>query len=311
MVKGKLLSIWLYISLCITFFGAMSAAYGCACGCGVFSVGTSSLFPSGSGTTAWLEYDYMNQDQNWSGTSSAPAANNDDKNIRTDFYTVGLQYMFNRDWGVMAEIPYWDRLFVTTQDDGSIAGFHHDALGDIRLLGMYTGFSPDMSTGIIFGLKLPSGDYTYPNFDRDTSIGSGSTDTIIGGYHQGGLTKDNIWNWFVQAQWQRAFATRDGYRPGNELDAAVGIYYNGWSVGANSQIAPQFQLIASDRLHDSGAQADPPDSGYQRLLLAPGLEYDVGSMKLFADVEVPVYQNFNGNQLVASRLYKFILSYSY
>ncbi len=115
----------------------------------------------------------------------------------------------------------------------------------------------------------------------------------------------------MQAQWERAFATRGGYRPGNELDAAIGIYYNGWSVGANSQIAPQLKLIASDRLHDSGVQADSDNSGYQRLLIAPGMEYDVDSLKLFADVELPIYQDVNGNQLVASRLYKFILSYSY
>ncbi len=40
---------------------------------------------------------------------------------------------------------------------------------------MYTGFSDDMSKGIIFGLKLPSGSYTAAGFDRDTQIGTGST----------------------------------------------------------------------------------------------------------------------------------------
>ncbi len=41
----------------------------------------------------------MSQNKNWSGTSKAPAANNDDKDIRSNFYTAGVQYMFNRDWG--------------------------------------------------------------------------------------------------------------------------------------------------------------------------------------------------------------------
>ena len=287
-----------------------SQAQACACGCGIFSVGTSALLPNSAGGTAFLEYDYMNQDQNWSGTSSAPAANNDDKNIRTDFYTAGLQYMFNRKWGIMAQIPYWDRLFVTT-NDGIIGGFHHAALGDIRLLGMYTGFSDDMSTGISFGLKLPTGDYTYPNFDRDTSIGTGSTDAIVGAYHEANLNADNTWTWFVQGQWERAFANRDGYRPGNELDAGGGVYYSGWVFGKNSSLSPVLQLLASDRWHDSGINADPPDSGYQRLLAAPGLEYDTGNLKLYADIEVPLYQNVNGNQLVASRLYKFIVAYNF
>lgn len=283
----------------------------CACGCGVFTVGTSSLLPNGSGGTVFLEYDYLNQTENWSGTSSAPASRNDDKNIRTDFYTLGAQYMVNRDWGFSVTIPYWDRLFVTTLDDGSVGGFHHDALGDIRIMGMYTGFSEDMSTGIMFGLKLATGDYTYPNFDRDTSIGTGTIDLLLGAYHEGGIDAADTWNWFVQGQWDRPFSAHDGYEPGNELDVAAGAYYNGWSLGTNSQLAPVLQLIVSDRARDSGAAADPPNSGYTRLLFAPGLEYDVGSFRFYADIEWPIYQDVNGNQLVAPRAYKAIISYSF
>lgn len=287
-----------------------TGAFACACGCGVFSVGTSSLFPTGGGGTAFLEYDYMDQDQNWSGTSSAPAADNPDKNIRTDFYTAGLQYMFNRDWGVTAEVPYWNRYFLTT-DGRDIVASHHDALGDIRLLGMYSGFSADMSSGVFFGLKLPTGDYTYPNLDRDTSIGTGSTDTILGAYRQGGLTADASWNWFAQGQWQRAFASRDGYRPGNELDAAAGVYYNGWSVGRDGQIAPVLQLVASDRLQDSGPRSNPGNSGYTRLLVSPGIEVHAGDWKLYLDAEVPVYQDVGGEQLIATRQYKLIVAYRF
>src|SRR5271154_94625 len=75
---------------------APSVGWACACGCGVFDVGTSSMFPEGQGGMVFLEYDYQDQNQNWHGTSSAPAANNDDKEIRTHFVTLGLQYMFDR-----------------------------------------------------------------------------------------------------------------------------------------------------------------------------------------------------------------------
>ena len=288
-----------------------SQAFACACGCGVFSVGTSSLMPGGTGGTAFLEYDYLNQTQNWHGTSSAPATDNDDKNIRSDFYTAGLQYMFNRSWGVSVTVPYTDRLFVTTLDDGSIGGFHHSAIGDVRIMGMYTGFSDDMSTGLSFGLKLPNGDYTYPGFDRDTSIGTGTTNALIGAYHEMNLNTDNTWSAFFQAEYDRAFNSRAGYRPGNELDAAAGVYYSGWQFGKDSSLSPVLQLLASNRWRDSGVNANPPDSGYQRLLAAPGLEYDAGKLKLYADIEVPIYQNVNGNQLVAPRLYKFIVAYSF
>jgi hypothetical protein len=40
-------------------------------------------------------------------------------------------------------------------------------------------------------------------------------------------------------------------------------------------------------------------SGYQRLLLSPGIEFDMHPIKLYADAEFPVYQNFTGNQLAA------------
>ena len=298
------------IALCLFTLSAPDAS-ACACGCGVFSVGTSALLPGGTGGTAFLEYDELNQTQNWHGTASAPAADNPDKDIRSDFYTAGLQYMFDRAWGVSVAIPYTDRLFVTTQPSGGIAGFHHDALGDIRLLGMYTGFSDDMSTGITLGLKLPNGDYTYPHMERDTSIGTGTTNAILGAFHQGNLDADNTWSWFVQGQWEWAFAARAGYRPGNELDAATGLYYTGWEFGAKSTLAPVLQLLISDRWQDSGAESNPGNTGYQRVLAAPGLELDSGKFKFYADIEIPLYQDVNGEQLVAPRQYKFIVAYSF
>ena len=36
---------------------APSVGWACACGCGVFDVGTSSMFPEGPGGMAFVEYD--------------------------------------------------------------------------------------------------------------------------------------------------------------------------------------------------------------------------------------------------------------
>jgi hypothetical protein len=286
------------------------SALACACGCGVFDVGTASLFASGSGGVAFLEYDFMDQNRNWSGTSAAPAADNGDKEIRTDFVTAGMEYMFNRSWGVMAEVPYWNREFKT--DDGSgVEGFSHAALGDIRLRGMYTGLSDDMSTGFEFGVKLPTGDYKYPNFDRDTEIGTGSTDLLLGAYHFGGITEDNSWVWFGQVAWDQPLASQGGYRPGAEVDAALGVYYSGISLSDDVTLVPMLQLIGSHRAHDGGPQGDPDNTGYDRLMLSPGLELDLSNWKLYGDVEFPVYQDMTGNQLVASKLFKVILSYAF
>jgi hypothetical protein len=284
-------------------------ALACACGCGVFDVGTSSLFPNGSGGQAFLEYNFMDQNQNRSGVSSAPAANNSDKEIRTNFFTVGAQYMFSHEWGVMVEAPYWTRTFKTDDGTGAIDTFNGSAVGDIRLKGMYTGFSHDMSSGITFGVKLPTGDYGNPNFDRDTQIGTGSTDILIGGFHRGSLTPDNAFSYFVQAQWDEPVASHGGYTPGNELDAAVGAHYNRFTAdGGKIRITPVLQMLVSQRAHDSGINADPSDSGYTRAIVSPGVEVGMGDWSVYADVEVPIYQFYNGNQLAAPEAVKVILS---
>src|SRR5208337_3431119 len=74
---------------------APGMVHACACGCGVFDVGTSSMFPEGEGAMAYFSYAYQDQFRNWNGTSQASAANNDDKEIRTDFFSTGVQYMFS------------------------------------------------------------------------------------------------------------------------------------------------------------------------------------------------------------------------
>ncbi len=281
-------------------------AAACACGCGVFGVGASSLFPSGKGGQAYFEYNFMNQNRNWSGDSRAPTDDNSDRKIKTDFYTLGGQYMFNRDWGVMVEVPYWDRTFVT---DGEDTTNTHSALGDIRLTGVYTGFSEDMSTGVTLGVKLPTGEFKYQGFDRDTSIGTGSTDILIGGYHLGKLTRDNIFSYLVQGNFDVPVASQGGYRPGAEFDGALGAYYSGFTVaGGKVRISPVLQLVVSEREKDAGPNSNRGDSGYSRALIAPGIEFASGDWKLYGDVEVPVYQHLNGNQLAAPAAFKVILS---
>jgi hypothetical protein len=284
-----------------------SAAFACACGCAVFDVGTATLLPSGPGGTFFIQYDFLNQTTNWSGGHSAPGANNDDKKIRSDFFVAGGQYMFNNDWGVMVEVPLTHRGFLTA-DSGTPEEFDHTALGDVRVMANYTGFSNDMSTGIIAGLKLPTGDSTYPNFDSDVEIGSGSLDLLLGAYHTGSISADGNWNYYAQIMWQHQIATQHHYTPGSELNGALGISWAGWTVG-NAQISPIFQIIASYRGRDGGLAGDPDETGYARLLIGPGIKADFGTWSLYADVEHPVLQSVNGNQLIAPVAVKFTTSF--
>ena len=291
---------------------APSIVHACACGCGVFDVGTSSMFPSGQGGMAFLQYDYQDQNHNWSGTSQAPAANNDDKEIRTDVVTAGLQYMFNRSWGVQAEVPYAFRYFKTKDDAGDIVSRNWSQLGDIRIRGIYTGFMADLSAGVTFGVKLPTGSHTFdPHVvDRDTQIGTGSTDILLGGFYRDNLDRNQKWDWFAQLQLDIPVLIQDQYRPGVELDAAAGIDYKGFSFG-RVRISPLAQVIFSERTGDSGAAAAPSNSGYQRILLSPGFECHIHPVIFYVDAEFPVYQNFTGYQLAAPVLFKASLSFMF
>ncbi len=291
-------------------------AFACACGCSVFDVGSRSLMPKEGdhGGAVFFEWYRANQNQNWRGLSKAPAADNEDKRVLTDWYVVGLQYMFNRDWGMQVRMPYATRSF-TTGDDYST--YHASHLGDVEITGLYTGFAKDMSTGVIFGLKLPTGSYTTANFDRDTQIGSGSTDFILGAFHRGIITGDNAWQYFGQVKWMQAFATKSteegDFGPGTSLDGAVGITYNNWyHVGPFDKIAPVLQIIGSHRQPDSGAASLPDETGHDRLFISPGIEFtkvlseeENKTLKLYGDVEIPIYQRTNGNQLVTPVMFKF------
>ena len=306
---------------------APGAAWACACGCGVFEVGTSSMLPDGPGGMAFLNYDFQDQNQNWSDSSKAPAANNGDKEIRTDFITTGLQYMFNSSWGVQLELPFAYRNFKTVTANpnvpaNTLTSVNWFSLGDIRIEGIYTGFSPDLSSGINFGLKLPTGSFSHENaygdVDRDSEIGSGSTDILLGGFYRGNLTQNQKWSWFAQAEADLPVLTQADYRPGFELDAAAGIDYTGLSLGRLG-ISPLAQVIVSERTRDLGNDAagganggnDGVNSGYTRVLLSPGIEFHLHPLVLYADVEVPVFEHVTGNQLVAPALFKVSLSYMF
>ena len=259
------------VAMCLT----PDLAHACACGCGVFSVGAGNLMPDDASGSVFVEYDFMNQSRNWT---------------------------------VTAEAPVWDRAFTTDTGDG-VQTFRHSALGDVRLTATYTGLSQDMSLGLIAGVKLPTGDHRYANFDPDTEISTGSTDILLGAYKQGSLNRDGDLKYFAQAVWDKPLDWKSIYRPGEELNFAIGFSWAGWTfAGGKATLAPVVQLIGSVRARDHGSDGHSDDSGYERAVLAPGLELQSGPWRLFADIGAPVYQRVNGNQLVAPVLFKTMLT---
>lgn len=293
------------------FLLSSSNALACACGCGVLNVGTSSLIPNCEGGMAFLQYDYMAQKRNWSKHKNS-SGHNHDKRIETQTVTAGMQYMFNRNWGAAVRVPYVTRQVINLPHSGGMTYNRNSDVGDIRLNGIYSGFFDDMSTGITFGLKLPTGSTSDKAFARNTQIGTGSTDSILGAYHMGSFGKTSA-GYFAQASWERPFITHRGYTPGYEISGATGVYYNAGQFGALKKVSPILQITAAKKGQDSG-WADPshnPNSGYAMMFFAPGIEIAIKEFKIYADVEFPIYRSVNGNQLVPQNLYKVILGYNF
>jgi hypothetical protein len=321
-----------------------SAALACACGCSVFDVGgLATPQEQDHGGRIFFEFWSTDQTQNRVGTSRASPVINFDKNLNTQWYSAGFSYMFSREWGVMVRQPFANRSLTT--DTGAFAGvttFPAKDWGDLEVMGMYTGFFNDMSTGLIFGLKFPTGAYTTPGLDRDNQIGTGSTDLILGGFHRGLITGDNAWQYFYQAMWRRPFLYRDAadpqgffdgnggvvqsYHPAMQIDGAAGIVYNNlYNVLGFDKITPLAQVIISHRNADTGTGADPLNTGFDRVMLSPGIEFtkvlDEANnrvLKAYFDVEFSVYYranaaNNNGTegQLLAPYQIKIVTSYNF
>ncbi|MEI6808352.1 MAG: hypothetical protein WCN95_06495 [bacterium] len=285
-------------------------SWACACGCAVFDVGTRSILPTSQGGLAFLEYNFMDQNKTWSAGSRASADSNRDKEIRTDFFTAGCQYMFNREWGILLEVPYWKRTFDKTDDNGDLVRSRNSSFGDIRIKAVYSGFSPAMSSGVSIGVKLATGETDCPGFDRDTDIGSGSTDALFGAFMRGHLPVGRNLDWFVNGQLDVPVIMSGDYRPGSDLNAIAGIHHTGVRVGG-ARIVPVAQAIFSHHWQDSGSNSDPDNSGYDTILLSPGAELDMAGFKIYADAGFPVYQYVNGTQLVAPVLFTVRLSHSF
>ncbi len=283
-----------------------------SCGCTLSPVWENQGMSTQAGLRMDLRYDYINQDQLRHGSgvaSSADVANalttgtasETEQYTKNQYYTLGIDYMFNRDWGVNLQLPYIDRDHATIADGDTESSYSHTkSLGDIKLLARYQGFFPDAKTGMTLGLKLPTGkqDFNFStgpgagtSLDRSLQPGTGSTDLIIGVYRFDSLSP--TLDWFTQALFQMALTTRDDYRPGNAFNLNLGVRYTGFG-----NIMPQLQINGQRRSKDTGANADPSNTGGTLVYLSPGVTIKItDNTKIYSFIQLPLYQYVEGLQL--------------
>lgn len=300
---------WTGPALVALLLGAGPVAQACgACGCTLNSDWASQGYAAQAGFRFDLRYDYFNQDQLRSGTRtvdrsalSYPNGQEIQQQTLNRNLTLTLDYAPSADWGLTLLVPTYDRTHATIaagDTDPSFSGAR--GLGDVRVLGRYQGFSEDRSFGVQFGLKLPTGG-TKQNFnggaeagqylDAGLQLGTGSTDLLLGCYAFGNLAPD--WGGFGQVLFQKVLAERNGYRPGDGVNASLGLRYTGFAG-----ITPHLQLNLRAEERETGLLADTPDSGATLVYLSPGLTFNVSrSFQIYAFVQLPVAQRVNGLQL--------------
>ena len=288
-------------------------AFACSsCGCTLSPVWENQGMTTQAGLRVDLRYDYVNQDQLRRGigvASSADVTNalangsvgETEQYTQNHYYTLGLDYLVNRDWGVNLQVPYIDRDHGTlAAGDTDITSSHTQSLGDIKLIGRYQGLFPDAKTGLMLGMKFATGrqDYSFSSgpgagtsLDASLQPGTGSTDLIVGAYHFDTLT--TTLDWFAQVMYQTAMSTRNDYRPGNAINLNLGTRYTGFG-----DVMPQLQLNAQTRLSDSGLNSDPLNTGGKLAYLSPGVTVRISDqVKVYGFVQLPVYQYVEGLQL--------------
>lgn len=269
------------------------------------------------GFTTDLSYSYVNQNQPRYGTGTASSAKISELWLagqEIEDYTVtrtttaSLNYSSDT-WGVNTQLPFVQRTHGTFGDNGasvslspdysSYASSSDNGIGDIRVIGRYTGFSADKTAGVIAGIKLPTGS-TNATFndgvtplDRSLQIGTGSTDLILGGFLTGAIGE---YGWFAQGTVQHAVATKAiagaDYRPGDAYALNTGIRY----AKFGAQFTPMLQLNYIHRSPDDVGGA--PLDGGTLMYLAPGALARVGGgTSVYGFIQLPVYQNVIGLQL--------------
>ena len=310
----------------ISVLGLLAAANASACascGCSLGTDWADLNASSKGGFTFDLRYDYLDQDQlrYGTGTISPVAASqivNDgnpqevEKYTKNQYVTASLDYSSGGNWGVNVSLPYIVRDHETlgTASDGITEGpgggsyvSSTSDVGDVRIVGRYSGFLPRHNFGILFGLKLPTGktgltgtstDPTAPapvTIDPGLQPGTGTTDLIAGAYYADSLNMN--WVYFSQFLYQRAFNTVNQYRPGDSYNLSFGLKYMGFDG-----FTPQIQLNARYIRHDTGANADTVSTGGTLVYLSPGVTVPVAKKtSLYGFVQLPVYQGVNGVQL--------------
>jgi hypothetical protein len=300
--------------IALTAVGALSLPAAASCGSAFCLVNTDWSVQGtwvDQGVRGDLRFEYIDLDQPRNGTHDVGVGeiprHHDEVETRNRNLVATFDWGLSQRWGVNVVVPYVDRYHLHIHNHGGEQlpeTWDFRSLGDVRVQARYQAMArlddPNViqSAGFIMGVKLPTGRFDVTNgegeeAERTLQPGTGTTDLVAGGYwHADYMNGHSL---FASAQVLLPANEREGYKPGKRLQLDAGYRY---AVNAALGAMVQVNYLAKGR--DSGVNAEPEDSGQRMLYASPGLTYNVGrSAQVYAFVQVPLYQNVNGVQLVA------------
>jgi hypothetical protein len=175
-----------------------------------------------------------------------------------------------------------------------------NGLGDMRVIGRYQANRPDGTVaGLRFGVSLPTGEIDVRNdegvrAERSLAPGTGTTGLIAGANVSGKIGSTPA-GYFASVTGQWALNSHEAFRPGYQL-----VVNGGASYPLARSVTALLQMSALVKGRDQGAEAEPADSGGEKVFLGPGVTFTIAhNLWLYAFVEVPLYQRVNGTQLTA------------
>jgi len=262
-----------------------------------------------SGTQIGLRYESIKQDQLRAGRDKVSindlsGVEHAEIETKNQNWLLNVDHAINATWGISVVIPYVDRFHEHIHDPQGAAEdetWDFTRLGDIRITGKYK--PATNKVGLMFGLKLPTGDYNIANSDgeeaeRSLQPGTGTTDALLGVYYNNHSLK-SLSSWFADAHLQQALNERAGFKPGQHLTVDGGYHY-----AANHKVGLMVQLNGLIKGKDRGNNAEPDDSGGEFIFLSPGISFSATpSLQIFAFLQQPLYQRVNGVQLTADNGY--------
>ena len=258
-----------------------------------------------------LRYEYIDQDQPRNGTSKIAVGQIPGHHDEVE--TLNRNWIATLDWNIA---PAWSVSFVLPYVDRDHYHIHNHrgeklderwslrGIGDAKIVGRWQlaqGANPasPSSSGINFGVKLPTGEHDQANgagavAERSLQPGTGTTDVILGAWFHGGAPLAG-WTWFALVQGQWAASERDNFKPGEQAQVDGGAR---WAAGPDVALMLQANYLYKGR--DSGSEGEPADSGGQALFVSPGVSWNLArNAQLYAYVQVPLWQKVNGVQLTA------------